>query len=212
MVTRILIARHGNTFTKDQTPTRVGRHTDLPLVEKELSYNLGKYLKACDLLPEAIFAAPLKRTMQTANLALEEMQQDITVQPYPQFLEIDYGPDENKPEIEVELRLGKQAIADWDSKALVPDGWLVDPAQCIQTWLDFASMVETNYYNKTVMVVSSNGIIRFAPYITQNFDKFIATHNIKVATGSLCIFEKSQQDKNWNCIDWNIKPMMENNN
>ena len=40
MVTRILIARHGNTFTKDQTPTRVGRHTDLPLVEKELSYKI----------------------------------------------------------------------------------------------------------------------------------------------------------------------------
>lgn len=209
MTTRILIARHGNTFTKDQTPTRVGRHTDLPLVETELGRNLGQYLKAHNLLPQAIFAAPLKRTMQTAKLVTEAIQQNITIQLYPQFLEIDYGPDENKTELEVEARLGKQAIADWNSKALVPDGWLVDPAQCRQTWLDFATMVAADYYNKIVLVVASNGIIRFAPYITQDFDNFIATNNIKVVTGSLCVFEKTVQAEHWSCTGWNIKPTQE---
>ncbi len=229
MVTRILIARHGNTFTKEQTPTRIGRHTDLPLVEEERGRNLGKYIKAKNLLPTVIFAAPLKRTMQTAHLAREEMQINIELRQDNKFLEIDYGIDENKTEAEVELRLGKmqvlnngeslanytiealqekgqQIINDWNKKALVPAGWQVNPELCIQTWLDFAKMVEANYQNKTVMVVSSNGIIRFAPYITQDFNNFIATNNIKVATGNLCIFEKSAQDNHWNCTGWNIKP------
>ncbi|MBR2145117.1 MAG: hypothetical protein IJ956_06235 [Akkermansia sp.] len=30
----LIIARHGNTFAKRETPTRVGCHTDLELVEE----------------------------------------------------------------------------------------------------------------------------------------------------------------------------------
>mgnify|MGYP000835541400 CR=1 FL=1 len=73
MTTRLIIARHGNTFTKDQTPTRVGGRTDLPLVESERGRNIGKYLKLKDMLPDVVFAAPLKRTMETARLAVAEM-------------------------------------------------------------------------------------------------------------------------------------------
>ena len=32
MTTRIIIARHGNTFAKDETPRRVGGRTDLDIV------------------------------------------------------------------------------------------------------------------------------------------------------------------------------------
>ena len=70
MTTRIIIARHGNNFTKEQTPLRVGARTDLPLVETERGTNIGKYLKLKDMLPDVVFAAPLKRTMETARLAL----------------------------------------------------------------------------------------------------------------------------------------------
>ena len=72
MTTRLIIARHGNTFTKDQTPTRVGGRTDLPLVESERGRNIGKYLKLKDMLPDVVFAAPLKRTMETARLAVAD--------------------------------------------------------------------------------------------------------------------------------------------
>lgn len=213
MTTRLLIARHGNTFTKDQTPTRIGRHTDLPLVEEDRGRNLGRYLKANNLIPTVIFAAPLKRTLQTAHLVVEELPTRPEIVRSDQFLEIDYGVDENKTEDEVELRLGaglkergKQAIEDWNTKAIVPPGWQVNPEQCVQTWIDFANQVESTYPDQTVMVVSSNGIIRFAPHITGDFDTFMATHSIKVATGNLCIFEKSVHDKHWQCKAWNIKP------
>ena len=49
MTTRIIIARHGNNFTKEQTPLRVGARTDLPLVETERGTNIGKYLKCVRL-------------------------------------------------------------------------------------------------------------------------------------------------------------------
>jgi len=229
MVTRILIARHGNTFHKNQIPTRVGRHTDLPLIEETLARNLGQYIKAKGLIPKIVWAAPLQRTLKTAQLAIEEMQTQINLQQSEQFSEIDYGPDENKTEADVELRLGKiqalknastlehyttqelqtlgkQSITAWNKQAIVPNGWKVDPKNMIKIWIDFAKKIENDYQNQTVMVVSSNGIIRFAPYITQNFDEFSATHNIKVATGNLCIFEKSSSTKNWNCIVWDLNP------
>ena len=50
MVTRIIIARHGNTFTKDQTPLRVGAGTDLPLVETERGTNPAAFI----ILPQGL--------------------------------------------------------------------------------------------------------------------------------------------------------------
>ena len=67
MVTRIIIARHGNTFTKGQIPLRVGCRTDLPLVETERGTNVGKYLKMKTYFPSVVYAAPLKRTTETAR-------------------------------------------------------------------------------------------------------------------------------------------------
>ncbi len=54
------------------------------------------------------------------------------------------------------------------------------------------------------MVVTSNGIARFAPYITGNFDSFAQNHAIKISTGAVCVlnFENGQ----WVVKDWNVKP------
>ena len=79
MTTRLIIARHGNTFTKDQTPTRVGGRTDLPLVESERVRNIGKYLKLKDMLPDVVFATPLRRAMEKARLAVAQMALPLEV-------------------------------------------------------------------------------------------------------------------------------------
>ena len=68
----LIIARHGNTFRPGETPTRVGAGTDLPLVEEERARGVGKYLKNKGLIPSKIYAAPLRRTMETARLAAAE--------------------------------------------------------------------------------------------------------------------------------------------
>ena len=205
MTTRLIIARHGNTFTKDQTPTRVGGRTDLPLVESERGTNIGKYLKLKNMLPDVVFAAPLTRTMETARLAVAEMGLPLTVQEEDSFREIDYGPDENKTEDVVIARVGEDAIKLWNEKAIAPEGWLVDVPGLIKTWESWAEKVAADYKNQTVMIVSSNGVIRFAPYITGDFEGFAKEHDIKVGTGCLCVFEK-EDGKPWVCKEWNVKP------
>ena len=203
---KLLIARHGNTFTKEQTPTRVGARTDLPLTESERGINLGLYLKQENLVPDVVFSAPLKRTLQTACLALGAMGRKVPVYVDQTFTEIDYGPDENKTDAEVIARIGQGALDRWNAEAIVPDGWLINPAEVIENWKKFAGEMEQKYADKTVLVVSSNGIIRFAPYLTGDFDAFSTQHDIKVGTGNVCLFEKNAGDQNWTCTFWNVKP------
>ncbi len=206
MITRIIIARHGNTFTKDQTPLRVGARTDLPLVETERGTNIGKYLKMRTLIPSAVFASPLKRTTETARLAIAALDKDIPLIGDARFTEIDYGPDEGKTEDEVIARIGQEALDAWNDNAQVPEGWNVSPDEIIKAWKSFAAEVERDYQGKTVLVVSSNGVIRFAPYLTGNFQKFSEEFNIKVGTGAVCILEKEDGDRYWTVREWGIKP------
>lgn len=204
MSTKIIIARHGNTFLKEEIPRRIGI-TDIPLVEEHRGRSIGKYLLENHLIPAVIYAAPLQRTMQTALLAIQEMKQDISLISDHQFSEIDYGLDENKTEEKVIQRIGENAIQLWNEKAIIPQGWKVDPQQIINTWIDFSKYIETKYLNQNILIVSSNGIIRFAPYITRDFQQFTQQHDIKVGTGHICIFEKEQEDTYWQCVAWNKK-------
>ena len=220
----LIIARHGNTFRKGETPTRVGGRTDLPLVEEERGRGIGKYLAKLGLTPTRILAAPLQRTMSTAALAAEELGNPCPVQPDARFLEVDYGPDENQTEEATKLRLGtdiaksqgtdpaalsaeqldalgEQAIELWNAQAIVPLGWRVDVQQIITNWSELASEVKEG---EVLLCVSSNGTIRFAPHITGDYAGFCAEHDIKVATGGVCIFT-SEDGSTWTCREWGVK-------
>lgn len=205
--TTLIIARHGNTFAPGDIITRVGK-TDLPLVDSGLEQgrNIGAYLKKHDLIPDIIFTSDLKRTQQTAEQAVNEMHAKPFLESLSIFNEIDYGPDENQPEEKVVARLGSDAIKAWDDDAAVPDGWNVNPQKIIHNWRQFSKLIHTEYPGSIVMVVTSNGIARFAPHITGDFDGFRSQHKIKIATGALCIFEHENSSDNWHCVHWNMKP------
>lgn len=205
-MTTLIIARHGNTFDKDDTPTRVGLHTDLPLVDKgrEQAERIGHYLRDNHLIPDAVYCSNLQRTRHTAEIAVKASTVTNPVFALDIFDEIDYGVDENQPEDTVIARIGADAIAAWDNDATVPDGWNVDPHQIIQNWRSFADQACMHDDNETILVVTSNGIARFAPHITGNFDEFRAKHNIKLATGSLGIL--THEGEKWTVQDWNVKP------
>lgn len=220
----LIIARHGNTFRKGETPTRVGSRTDLELVEEERGRGIGLYLKKLGLVPTRILAAPLKRTMRTAELAAEELGNPCPVQPDARFIEVDYGPDENKTEDEVMTRLGtveaarqgvdaatltagqllelgEKAIALWNAEATVPDSWKVDVERIRANWAELAAEVQEG---ETLLCVSSNGTIRFAPHITGDYAGFCAAHDIKVPTGGVCIFTAGENGT-WTCTEWGTK-------
>jgi probable phosphoglycerate mutase len=207
-MTKLIIVRHGNTFNKGDVVTRVGGRTDLPLVESGVlqATKAGELLKSKNIKIEAAYAAPLKRTMQTAEGILRALgKDDLPIEPLSDFTEIDYGVDENKPESEVLARLGEKALQDWNEKAIAPNGWNVNPEKIIQNWISLGEKIISG--GKNALIVSSNGVIRFAPYITGNFEKFSKEHDIKVSTGAICIFEYQSDilSGKWESVDWNIK-------
>lgn len=205
-MTTLIIARHGNTFGPEDTPTRVGGKTDLPLVESGIAQAkaIGKYLKDNRLIPDAVYSSHLQRTLDTARIAIKESGVSNPIYQLDMFNEIDYGPDENKPEADVIARIGAEAIAAWDKDAVVPDGWKADPAAIIKNWIDFACQIAAHDDNETALVVTSNGIARFAPHITGDFEGFAARYSIKVSTGALCILKN--KGGAWRIEEWNLKP------
>ncbi len=204
MTTTLLIARHGNTFSKGQTPTRVGKHTDLPLVESGLQQarRLAIHLNEHDLIPDRIFTSQLLRTQQMAETINHALGTEIETTAEEMFDEVDYGPDENKPETDVIARIGQAAIDAWDKNATVPQGWKVNPNEIIEHWKAFGKVCESRYKDKTVLAITSNGIARFAPHLTGSFDAF--DQDIKIATGALCALQNVNGE--WNIMEWNVRP------
>lgn len=205
-MTTLIIARHGNTFGPDDVPTRVGARTDLPLVDsgREQASKIGAWLRDHNKIPDVVYASELQRTQETAKIAIKESGVSNPVYTLDIFNEIDYGPDENKPEADVIARIGEQAIKDWDEKAIVPDGWKANPQAIIQNWQSFADQVRAHDDDETALVVTSNGIARFAPHILGDFDGFAASHKIKLSTGALAVF--TFRDGVWTAEEWNLKP------
>jgi probable phosphoglycerate mutase len=205
-MTTLIVARHGNTFESGETPRRVGARTDLKLTEsgRAQALKLGHYLKAHGMVPDVTYASALLRAQETAQIAVKAAGYRQPVYTLDIFNEIDHGPDENKTDAEIIARVGEEALKAWDREAKVPPGWNAEPAQIIANWQGFAKQVCMHDDNETALVVTSNGVARFAPYITGDYEAFRAAHNIKLATGALSVFR--HVNGAWIVEGWNIRP------
>ena len=203
MATRIVIARHGNTFAAGQIPTRVGARTDLPLVDsgRVQALRLGDVLKKSGLVPAHIFTSELQRTIATAKLSCSSMVCSASIEQLHFLNEIDYGPDENMPEDKVIERIGESAIKNWDANGEMPDAWSPRPEAIVNAWQSFLNKVQTDFKNQTIMVVTSNGIARFAARCTINGQDF----SLKLATGAYGILT-SEDVGIWRMTEWNTHP------
>lgn len=203
-MTTLIIARHGNTFTSEQTPTRVGKRTDLPLVEsgRKQAETLGKYLSENNLVPNLVYTSKLQRTQETAQIALQTMGISLPVVPLDIFDEIDYGEDENQTEDKVIARIGAQAIKDWDEHAIVPQGWIASPEKIIENWTNFAENIKNSGH--IVLVLTSNGTARFAPLLAGTMAEFKEKYALKLSTGALGILRHN--GSKWQIEGWNIRP------
>jgi len=204
--TTLLIARHGNTFGPGDTVTYVGGRTNLPLVDsgKEQARAIGRYLKDGRLIPDVIYSSHLQRTQETAAIAVKESGISNPVFTLDIFNEIDYGPDENKTREEIIARIGEKALIDWDEHNIIPPGWTASADEIIKNWVEFADHARAHDDNETILVVTSNGIARFAPYITGDYPGFLTRHSPKMSTGGLSIFKFI--GGKWVIEGWNIKP------
>ena len=160
MQTRVFVLRHGNTFDKGDVVTRVGGRTDLPLSVsgKAQAEALARHFASTPFTTAR--SGPLKRTRETANaiLAAQASPPELVTDLF--LREIDYGPDENRPEDEVVARIGQSALEAWERDSIVPPGWRVDPDALIGNWQE--TFHELRDQPGDHLIVTSNGIARFA--------------------------------------------------
>ena len=106
-VTRLIVVRHGNTFNSGDVILRVGSATDIPLTEKGVQQGnaVGRDLAGAGIKIDNIFAAPLMRTMRSAQ-EIASHYGNIPVEKMEFLTELDYGMDDGQPEDEIVLRLG----------------------------------------------------------------------------------------------------------
>lgn len=160
METRLFVVRHGNTFDKGDVVTRVGGRTDLPLSVsgRAQAEALGRHFASTPFASAR--SGPLRRTRETATaiLAAQANPPELTTDLF--LREIDYGPDENRPEDDVLARIGKPALDAWERDSIVPPGWRVDPHALIGNWQE--TFAELRDQPGAHLIVTSNGIARFA--------------------------------------------------
>ncbi|WP_416878029.1 histidine phosphatase family protein [Litorimonas sp.] len=192
----LYIVRHGNTFDKGDEILRVGGRTDLPLSQsgKDQAATLAEAFRNTSL--DACFSSPLKRTIQTAEAICQN--QNIEIQNAEFLREIDYGPDEGKPETEVIARLGEEALQDWEDNTVVPTGWNVDPQYYRIHWAKFIATLEA----QTTLVVTSNGVARFLLDALS-----LRVEDRKIKTGS--VSKLTRVDGKWELQFWGLRPPFE---
>jgi broad specificity phosphatase PhoE len=184
MSATLYIVRHGNTFDPGDVVTRVGGRTDLPLSisGRAQAQKLREHFGAQALHWATARSGPLKRTRETAQaiLSADSMAPDLQTELF--LREIDYGPDENRPEDDVIARIGKPALEAWERESIVPSGWRVDPAAITGNWQELFS--DLAKLPGPHLIVTSNGIARFA--LTAANDK---RSDAKLSTAAYGIIE-----------------------
>jgi broad specificity phosphatase PhoE len=156
---RLFIIRHGNTFANSADACRIGSRTDIPLVESghAQAQRLGTWFAQQALPIHHLFSSPLVRARQTAAAITDATGHDLDGT-RDWLGEIDHGSDEGRPEADVLARIGAQALADWEERGIVPDGWIVDADTRIAAWRAFFAQAGEG----ADLLVTSNGAARFA--------------------------------------------------
>ena len=163
-MTDIFIVRHGNTFDKGDTVTRVGARTDLPLSQSGLAQAEALAAHFTTIEPNGFdraYCSPLVRTRQTAEAILAQSTGAPELETLEFLREVDYGPDENMPEPDVVARIGEAALLAWETDAVPAPGWEIDPEKVKADWRTLLRDLATQMLNRPVLIVTSNGIARF---------------------------------------------------
>lgn len=184
-MTKILLARHGNTFGPGDTPVWVGAKEDLPLVEsgEAQAKALGAALAEAGLTPGRIMCGPLKRTRRAAEIvaALTGFAGEAEIDD--RLKEIDYGSWGGKSNAEIVAEFGQDALDTWDRHHRRPEGVDWSPGEATLKDNALAAMRDAAAVPLT-LVVTSNGVLRYMHGALSGADG-----NAKVKTGHICAAE-----------------------
>ncbi len=165
----IIFGRHGNTFAPGDTVVWVGRETDLPLVDKgwQQARAFGSALLRINMVPDRVFSASLRRTRDFAE-AMGEVQMRWRKPEIDKRLdEVDYGAWAGKTSEEISATPeGAAAVEAWSQRDVFPAGagWGSTEADIFGNIKGFIDeVIRTAGPKEKLLVVSSNGVLRFFP-------------------------------------------------
>jgi probable phosphoglycerate mutase len=163
----IVFARHGNTFGPGDKVVWVGRESDLPLVDRgwEQAHEAAAALGRAGLSPDRVVAASLKRTRGFA----EAVCSDLGLAPPAidsRLDEVDYGRWAGRTSEEIAAEPGgAEAMRAWSEQDRWPSaaGWVSSESEIMAALSAFIADEILPMAHKRLLVVSSNGTLRFLP-------------------------------------------------
>ena len=200
-MSRVLLARHGNTFGPGDRVVWVGAREDLPLVEsgEAQARALGEALQAAGLRPARILCGPLKRTRRAAEIVAELAGFEAETEIDDRLLEIDYGAWGGKTNDEIAAEFGPETLAVWDTQHRRPPGVDWTPEEDTLRENALSAMADAADTDGLALIITSNGILRYMHAALMGEDT-----NAKVKTGHVCGAEI--KGRSGIRLFWNEKP------
>ena len=204
MTATLLFARHGNTFGPGDKVVWVGRASDLPLVERgvEQAHEAASALARLGLVPTSVTSGTLKRTRGFAEIVCR----DLGVASHlidSRLDEIDYGLWEGRSSEEIcALPGGADALEAWQKRDVWPSdaGWGSSRAEVEAALAGVLDDLRAGKGGTLPLVVSSNGILRFAPPLLGAPSE----GSLQLKTGALGCVERGQSG--WRVSFWGKSP------
>ena len=205
---KLLLVRHGNTFTSDQTPLWVGLHEDLPLTAEgeAQAESLAQALAEAQVTPISIYCGQLQRTRRAAQIVRDRFNLPAPIVDR-RLNELDYGSWGGKSSEEISAAGGEAELAAWEAESIFPKkaAWPEDEAAVTARVQGFIQSLQRHHQeNDLVMIVSSNGILRFfLKAFPDAFAALKAQGKLKMKTGAISALDLNAPH---NPIFWNEKP------
>jgi broad specificity phosphatase PhoE len=200
-MSKLLLARHGNTFAPGDKVVWVGAKEDLPLVPsgEAQARALGEALRDGEIALDRLICGPLLRTRRAASIVAEITSFAGTIEIDDRLREIDYGSWGGRSNDEIEQLFGADALAEWDQHHRRPANVDWSPDEAVIQSNALAAMADAIIADGLSLIITSNGVLRYM-YAALRGEPAQA----KVKTGHVCAAElKGDRGQR---LFWNEKP------
>jgi broad specificity phosphatase PhoE len=192
-MTKFLLIRHGHSTAGESIP---GRTPAVPLSQDGIRQARILAEKLVNLHVDYIYASPLDRTKQTAEIIAQQIKKPVEL--IPELMEIDFGEWTGKTFKELDGNKKWHLWHSFRTGTRIPGGEL-----SVQVQARMVSVIEdlTNRHaDKTVAVVSHGDPIRsvICHYAGISIDNML---KIRIDTASLTIFQIDQYWAEFVCIN-----------
>lgn len=197
---RLFLARHGNTFNAGDKVVMVGSKTDLSLTDfgQQQALQLAHYFKEQGIQFDKVYCGDLKRQYQTAETISNTLTTGVQA-----LDELDYGAWEGLTDEEIQAQW-PQEFADWNQKGIWPANVFGMSFEAkkekLGQWIEAIKAQDA----KTVLAISSGGIIRLFLSLIPSIWADIDFKHYKMKTGHFC--ELWIQPEGIKVIRWNESP------